>query len=97
MDLLAPLRGLFHKKPQPYRPALSARLPVKKVSDTTSVPPANFQAVESSNLGDNSTAPAGIDFTALWEEPNDPSNLAVIFSGIAAGVSVISLIIMFFK
>jgi len=97
MDLLAPIRGLFHKKPQPTRAALSSRLPSKESSDIQSLPPVISQAAASLHPGSEVVAPDGIDFTALWEEPSDTNNLAAIFSGIAAGVSVISLIIMFFK
>jgi hypothetical protein len=39
------------------------------------------------------SVPADVDLSALWEEPTDASSLATILSGVAAGASVIALLL----
>jgi len=42
-------------------------------------------------------APSGIDFHALWEEPQDSTMLPVVISGVAAVLSLITMIIVIIK
>lgn len=41
--------------------------------------------------------PAGIDLSALWEEPTEENTLPMLLSGASAAISLITLIVLMFK
>jgi hypothetical protein len=43
------------------------------------------------------SVPPGIEFSALWDEPSDPSMLGVILNGAALLLSFITLLVVIFK
>lgn len=78
------LSGLFKKKEVPAKPPLREAMGDFK-APTGVITPDPIK-----------DAPAGVDFSALWEEPEDPSKMAAILSGVAAVISFITLIVLFF-
>lgn len=95
------LLGLFRKKhatsvqkliqPRERQPLnLSAETPAHILKTTRPALPAKSDK-------DWAGIPAGIDFSSLWEEPQDPSMITTIVSAASAILSLITLIVLIIK
>jgi len=77
--------GRFLPKKRATKPSLASTLPIEKKEEER--PEETFF----------NNPPSGVDFSALWEEPQDPSGMAMILSGISVAIGIIIMLVVIFK
>lgn len=84
------VKNLFRRTPSPFENAPRRSLRESLGGDILPEKPGEIAAPVPQ------APPEGVDLAALWEEPEDPSSLAMIFSGVAAGAAILILILKLF-
>lgn len=96
MSLLDPIKNLFAKKQTTFIPPMRERRPWNEVIPLKEggLIPEKKGMIHEEPLP---SMPDGVDLSALWEEPNDPSSLSVILAGASAVLTLVVLLVVIFK